>query len=362
VIQLEVSPTLQQVWKSCDLRAEGIDAKRGFHLKELQQIIDPDKQLSKKELAQEKKRYKGLLFLYLLFFVRNARLELGHYHSHDGYEWKKGKDVEIAVERTSYEWWIHFNSDFFVQISNFVELMSALPKLIKFLAPKGGMDYGQIAKIFNLDQMFQYDADNMGRLDIGLEEILLMALDYFPEEKQLSDNTEEFPMILLLVRIYNAQGRFTEAQKLLRDNNLDLFTAKQLDFFCSGPDKYKQVAFYESCICAMALTGDYELWRFPQFPKFTEAEFKKFGLHTGVYTKGSETHKLEEEKIKKALEARDTLEVDLREYLHYTYCSDLNLIYKDLEEKGVSGQLDGLIAAVVGQINVLGELSYRDSE
>ncbi|MFS4416613.1 hypothetical protein [Maribacter sp. 2307ULW6-5] len=359
VLELEVTDTLKKLWVSCDVRAYGFDPKRGFQLTELQQIIDPGKQLSKKEVSQEKKRYKGLLFRYLLFLVRKGSLQTGWYHSHNGHVWSPGKDYALAVERNACEWWQHLNSDFFQGIGDFVQLMCALTKLVKHLAPTGGMTYNEVAATFNFQRLFRYDSDNMGRLDISLEEILLKLLEHFPEENTLVDESEGCPLVLVLVRIYNAQGRFKEAHRLLQAAGLDLFTEKQLEFFCTGPNRYEQLAFYESCICRMASTGNYNLWRFPQFPKFTEAEFEEFELYKGAYLRGSKEHRLEEQKIEKALRARPNLGMDMRKYLDFRFFNDLESIYAHLEENQMEGDLDQLLVAVIGQIHLLSELGRR---
>ena len=200
-------------------------------------------------------------------------------------------------------------------------------------------------------------------MGISLEEILLKSLAYFPEEKKLADKQEGFPFILLLVRIYNAQGRFKEAQKLLQENNLDLYTEKQLEFFCTLPNKYQQIAFYESCICKMVETGNYDLWRFPDYPKFTAEEIEKFDIYTGGFflddPKQKKKYEEEQKKIKRLLKARGTLEYDIRPYLQYSYLNNLDFIYEDLEKKNLRQDLDEIMVSIIGQINLLSEINYK---
>lgn len=363
IIKVEVSETLQELWKTCWLDARGFDPKRGFRLSNLQELIDPEKQLSKSEITKKRKHYKGLLFLYLQLFIKEATLEPGFYHSYDNLNWVKGKNFAIAKEYTPYEWWLCFDSDYFKELSEFVELMSVLPKLVKRLSAKKPIDYQFIVDIFNLKTLFKYDSDNIHRNDIQLEEILLKSLEYFPEERKVADNQEGFPFILLLVRIYNAQGRFKDAQKLLQENNLDFYTDNQLEFFCTLPNKYQQIAFYESCICIMVETGDYDLWRFPNYPKFTDKEIEKFGIYTGAFflddPEQKKKYEDEQKKIQRLLKARGTLKYDIRQYLHYSYLNDLNSIYEDLEQKNLRQDLDEIMVSILGQINLLSEINLE---
>jgi len=346
-ISLEIDNTLKQLWDDCWLTATGFDPKRGFRLSNLQALIDPEKQLTKSKLAKEKQHYKGQLFLYLQLFIQQATIETGFYHSYDAHNWKKGKDYQIAEKRTAHEWFIHFNSDYFSAISDYRQLTSNLPNLTKHLCASKSMGYQDIAKVFNFDKIFQYDSDNINRLDIDLIEILLKSLDYFPEEKQL--HTDGYALILLAVRIYNAQGEFLKAQQLLQEANLDLFTSEQLAFFCSKPDKYKQVAFYESCISKMGISGDYSLFWFPEYPKFTDEEIKKYNLDVGFMLKDSPEHKIELEKIERLMLNR-TMIIDMRDYLDYEYRSNIDLIYDDLDNKKLRGDLDDILVSVIGQL------------
>ena len=360
-IEVNVSETLQALWNDCWLDARGFDPKRGFILSNLQELIDPEKRLSKNEMTKKRKHYKGLLFLYLQLFVKKAILEPGIYHSYDNINWVKGKDFGIAKEYTAYEWRINFNSDYFEELSEFVDLMSILPKLITHLSAKKPINYQSIVNIFNLDTLFKYDCDNIHRGDIQLEEILIKALEYFPEEKKVTKEQERFPFLLLLVRIYNAQGRFKEAQKLLQENNLDLYTEQQLEFFCTLPNKYQQIAFYESCICQMVNTDNYDLWRFPEYPKFTEEEIEKFDIYTGAFFLNDPQQKKkyedEQKKIKRLIKARGALDYDMRPYLHYSYLNDLNSIFEDLEKKKLRQDLDEIMISLIGQINLLSKIN-----
>lgn len=362
-ITLNRDKIFQKVLNSCDLEASGFNPKRGFRLSNLQEIIDSEKQLTKSEITKKRKEYKGQLFLYLQLFVKEASLEKGFYHTYDNYNWKKGKDFGIAENRTRHEWWIHINSDFFSEISDFIDLLSALPSQIKHLSAKNYVDYNKIAEIFNFDKLFKYDSDNIERPDIQLEEIILKSLEYFPTEKTITKQQDHFPFILLLVRIYNAQGRFKEAEKLLKENNLDLFTNNQLEFYCSLPNKYQQIAFYESCICKMVSTGDFDLWRFPDYPKFTDEEIEKFDIYTGGYLlsdpKQKKKYDAEQNKIQLLLKARGVLSYNMRQYLDYTYMDDLNSIYEDLENKDLRQDLDEIMISIIGQINLLSELDYK---
>lgn len=364
IIELEIDQNLQQLWDSCWLGSTGFDPKRGFRLSNLQDVIDPKKQLSKGQITKERKRYKGLLFLYLQLFVQQANLAIGFYHSYDGWNWHKGRDFGIAEEYTRHEWWLGVNTDFFKGISNYIHLMSSLPSLLDHLCAKEALSYGKIGTLFNFDLLFQYDGDNIYKPNISLEEILLKALDYFPEEKTIADDQEGFPFILLLVRIYNAQGNFKAAQSLLEQAKLDIFTIKQLDFFCSQPNKYQQIAFYESCIAKMVLTGNYDLWRFPEYPKFTKAEVEKFDLYEGALFLDAPNdrakYEAEQKKIERLIQERGTLAFDMREFLHYSYSSNLDLIYDDLEKKNARTDLDEIWISIIGQINFLSNLdSYK---
>ncbi|WP_298778702.1 hypothetical protein [uncultured Polaribacter sp.] len=362
IIEIEVSETLQKLWDSCWLGARGFDPKRGFRLHNLQELIAPEKSLSKNEITKKRNHFKGLLFLYLQLFIKEAILEPGFYHSYDNINWLKGKNFGITKEYTSNEWWLCIDSDYFKKLSEFVELMSALPKLVKHLSAKKTIDYQFIVEIFNLDTLFKYDSDNIHRNDIQLDEILLKSLDYFPDEKKITANQERYPFILLLVRIYNTQGRFKEAKKLLQENNLDLYTEKQLEFYCKLPNKYQQIAFYESCICKMVETGNYDLWRFSDNPKFTDEEIKKFDIYTGTFFLDDLEQKMkyeeEQKKIKRLLKARGTLSYDIRSYLNYSYLNDLNSIYEDLDKNNLRQDLDEIMVSIIGQINLLMEINY----
>jgi len=62
-----------------------------------------------------------------------------------------------------------------------------------------------------------------------------------------------------------------------------LVTKEQLDFFCTQPNKYKQIAFCESCICKMVSTNDYNLWRFPEYQKYADKEIETFDIDSGIF-------------------------------------------------------------------------------
>jgi hypothetical protein len=227
-VDFEATPEELALWAEAYRQASGINPKRPFGSesvsRDIRAIIDPEKKLSNAAFGKKRKQLESRLVLLLQFFVQNATMAPGTWRRGKDWTWRLfgADEVVPAEELTEREWVQRMYSQLYYELQAYVETMRCLVHLVWENRLEGS--YAELARQFKLETHFDdVHAEYEGRI----EERLRAGLVHFPQDVKTADG--EWWLTLVLVRLLNAQARFSEARDVLKKAGVFDLPAKRVD-------------------------------------------------------------------------------------------------------------------------------------